>query len=52
MHTGHVIGRKFINTLSKIESARYAALPVIQTTATMAGYPALGALASASREAE
>ena len=49
MHTGHVIGRKFSNTLSKIESVGHAALPVVQTIASMAGYPELGALASASK---
>ena len=50
MHTGHVIGRKFSNTLSKIESVGHSALPVIQTAASMAGYPELGgAIASASK---
>ena len=49
MHTGHVIGRKFSNTLSKIESVGHSALPVVQTVASMSGYPEIGALASASK---
>ena len=50
MHTGHVIGRKFSNTLSKIESVGHSALPVVQTVASMSGYPELGgAIASVSK---
>ena len=49
MNTAHVIGRKFSNTLQKIENVGSAALPVLQTVAGMAGYPELGALASASK---
>ena len=47
MNTAHVIGRKVSNTLSKIEDIGKKALPVVQTIASMAGYPELSALASA-----
>ena len=48
LHTGRVIGRKVSNTLHKIEHAGAAALPVVSTIASMAGYPELGgAIASA-----
>ena len=47
MNTAHVIGRKVSNTLSKIEDIGSKALPVVQTIASMAGYPELSALASA-----
>ena len=46
-NTAHVIGRKVSNTLSKIEDIGKKALPVVQTIASMAGYPELSALASA-----
>ena len=47
MNTAHVVGRKVSNTLSKIEDIGNKALPVVQTIASMAGYPELSALASA-----
>ena len=47
MNTAHVVGRKVSNTLSKIEDIGKKALPVVQTIASMAGYPELSALASA-----
>ena len=47
INTAHVIGRKVSNTLSKIEDIGKKALPVVQTIASMAGYPELSALASA-----
>ena len=49
MRSGHVIGRKVSNTLSKIENIGHAALPVLQTVASMAGYPEVSALASAGK---
>ena len=49
MNTAHVIGRKFSNTLSKIENIGERAMPVLQTVASMAGFPELGAIASAGR---
>ena len=49
MHTGHVMGRKFSNTLSKIEHIGHTALPMLQTVASMAGYPEVSALASAAK---
>ena len=47
LHTGRVIGRKVSNTLHKIEDIGNAALPIASKIATMAGYPELGAIASA-----
>ena len=47
MCTGHVIGQKVMNTLTKIENIGYAALPVLQTIASMTGYPEVSVLASA-----
>ena len=49
MNTAHVIGRKFSNTLSKIENIGERAMPVLQTVANLAGFPELGALASAGK---
>ena len=49
MNTAHVIGRKFSNTLKKIENIGERAMPVLQTVESMAGYPELGALASAGK---
>ena len=49
MRTGQVVGRKISNTLTKIENIGHAALPVLQTVASMAGYPEVGALASAGK---
>ena len=49
MNTAHVIGRKFSNTLQKIENIGERAMPVLQTVPSMAGYPELGALASAGK---
>ena len=49
MNTAHVIGRKFSNTLQKIDNVGERAMPVLQTVASMAGYPELGALASAGK---
>ena len=42
MNTAHVIGRKFSNTLQKIENIGERAMPVLQTVASMAGNPELG----------
>ena len=47
MDTSRVIGRKASNTLRKIEDIGHKALPIVNTIATMAGYPELGALAKA-----
>ena len=47
LNTAHVVGRKVSNTLSKIEDIGKKSLPVVQTIASMAGYPELSALASA-----
>ena len=47
MQTAHVVGRKVSNTLHKIEDFGNAALPVASKSATMLGYPELGALTSA-----
>ena len=49
MCTGHVIGWKVSNTLTKIENIGHAALPVLQPVAFMAGYPEVSALASAGK---
>ena len=49
MRTGHVIGRKVSNTLTKIEHVGRAALPVLQTAASMAGFPEVSALTSAGK---
>ena len=49
MRTGNVIGRKVSNTLTKIENIGHAALPVLQTASTMAGFPEVSALASAGK---
>ena len=49
MRTGQVVGRKISHTLTKIENIGHAALPVLQTVASMAGYPEVGALASAGK---
>ena len=45
MHTGHVIGQK----VAKIENIGHAALPVLQTVASMAGFPEVNALTSAGK---
>ena len=47
METGRVIGRKFSNTLHKIEDIGQRALPIVNTIATMAGYPELSAITKA-----
>ena len=47
MDTSRVIGRKASNTLRKIKDMGHKALPIVNTIATMAGYPELGALAKA-----
>ena len=46
MNAAHVIGRKFSNTLQKIEHVGEQAMPTLQTVVSMAGYPELGTLAS------
>ena len=47
LHGARVIGRKMSNSISTIEHVANAALPIASKIATMAGYPELGALASA-----
>ena len=46
LHMGRVVGRKMLNSISKIENVANAALPIASKIATMAGYPELGVLAS------
>ena len=49
MRTVPVIGRKVSNTLSKIENIGHVALPILQTAASMAGFPEVNALTSAGK---
>ena len=38
LHIGHVLGKKMLNSISKVESVANAALPIASKIASMAGY--------------